>query len=131
MACLSGITIRERLVFSIEAVYMVGNVHDTATPANHFSSFLDLKGRVGVDRGRTLIVGFIGGSAAAWNDVNATIPSVAAYGYNLGAGVEFMVTDDIFVGAEYIFRHLTSEVYLAPTNTHIEHAVQVRLGWQF
>ena len=53
-------------------------------------------------------------------------------GLNLGAGVDVMVNEHMFVGGEFIFRNLSGETNNAPTiqTTNIQ-AVQLRAGWKF
>lgn len=51
-------------------------------------------------------------------------------GFNLGAGVELAVTDNIFVGAEYIYRNLSADVGGSTYDVNT-HGIQAKIGYRF
>jgi len=67
------------------------------------ATVLDLKARVGFAADRALIYGFGGYSVGTYDD---GIAALDAAGFVVGGGVDFLVTDKIFVGAEYAYRDL-------------------------
>jgi len=57
----------------------------------------------------------------------------ASGGFSYGAGVDYMVSDHLFVGAEYLMRNLSGARVNDPTRT-MESSIQsaqLRVGWHF
>lgn len=82
-----------------------------------FTSFIDLKARAGFAAGNALIYGFAGWSLGQYEytvefyeefDESYT---TATSGMNYGVGIDYLVTDSIFLGAEYIIREQAGDVY--------------------
>lgn len=97
---------RGALVYGGELAYSKGDIEaEAAFPGNQFEKFLDLKARVGYAAGQALFYGTLGWSAGDYRYAGpVTNNPVRADGWALGAGVDFMVSDRIFVGAEYLHR---------------------------
>ncbi len=112
---------RGSLVFGGEAAYLAGGVYDIDEENYYFSDFVDLKARVG----------FAGGSMGAWEDGGAGHYSVT--GFNYGAGVDLLVTDRFFAGAEYIVREFSDDLVDQPNWTFSAsvQTIQVRAGMKF
>lgn len=102
------------LVFGGEIAYTTGDIVNSAFPAEHYGDRIDLKARAGYSLGRAMVYGVVGYSFAEYNTVSGDIhPST---GLNYGAGVDYMVTDRVFVGAEYLMRNLSGTGVSAPQN---------------
>jgi len=56
--------------------------------------------------------------------------SYDAAGFNLGAGIELNVTDNLFIGGEYIYRNMNGSA-LGSDYDYNTHGVQVRAGYRF
>ncbi|WP_431299926.1 outer membrane protein [Tabrizicola sp. BL-A-41-H6] len=70
-----------------------------------FDSMIDLRGRVGYSAGKALIYGALG---YAWGEttINGS-DSASADGVSLGLGVDYLVSDQIFLGLDYTSRNLS------------------------
>ena len=77
-----------------------------------------------------LVYGFAGYTVSEFEFAGGSSHGVD--GMNYGAGVDLMVGEHMFVGAEYIARNLSGEVDGGPQiqTTNIQ-AVQLRAGWKF
>ena len=100
-------------------------------------SYIDLKGRVGYSLGDVLAYGVAGVSFVTYNEtgVDGGIEfddDFDAVGFNVGAGVDVMVTDNIFVGAEYLIRRTTGEYPNDPEEFDLDvDTFSVRVGFSF
>lgn len=128
---------RGSLVFGIEGAYSTGSVwgafEGKGTRGYEFTSFTDLKARAGVAAGNALIYGFAGGTLSdlTWSgDGDAYFTPT---GINYGAGIDLLVTDGIFIGAEYIVRKLSDDLdeFEFTTMDATVNAVQIRTGMNF
>jgi opacity protein-like surface antigen len=122
------------MVYGGEIAYSVGEVFlgDAIFPDYFHDSFTDAKARIGYATGPTLIYAVAGGSFGTWADgPYGTISS----GFNYGAGVDVLVTDQIFVGGEFLIRDLTSEDgvedQVGLTFDTTVQSVQIRVGMKF
>lgn len=70
------------------------------------ATFIDLKARMGYAMDRALVYVSGGYTFANYDDDEDS----ESTGFNVGAGVDFKVTDNIFIGAEYIYRDLEDDV---------------------
>lgn len=88
---------------------------------------IDLKGKAGFAVDRFLAYGVLGVSATSAtfgpNDINAS-------GFVIGAGVDFMVTDNIFFGAEYLTRATSEEFLDADVDIKLD-TIAVRASYKF
>ncbi len=120
------------LVYGGEITFYSGAVEeDENSPIFNFSQFADVKGRVGYVFGDALIYGSAGWTFGVWNEAGFNAPSD---GYNLGAGIDYLITDSIFVGAEYVYRQQNGTWNSTPPNNTLEadiHSVQLRVGMTF
>lgn len=88
---------------------------------------IDLKGKAGFAVDRFLAYGVLGISATpATFDIN----DITAAGFVLGAGVDFMVTDSIIVGAEYLTRATSEEFLDADVDITLD-TIAVRASFKF
>ncbi|MCF6304205.1 MAG: outer membrane beta-barrel protein [Rhodobacteraceae bacterium] len=114
-------------VYGAEAAYSVGSVQQECCDIYQFSDMLDLKARVGIGVGDAVVFGVAGWSMATWEDGGG--PDLATSGINLGVGVDYLLNDRFFVGAEYLFRDLNEDA-TAEFNAPLK-SVQIRAGLKF
>lgn len=123
---------RGSLVFGGELDYMFGNFEAQNPASSEYKSMIDLKARAGYAMGNALLYGFVGGSAGDYNTNIGGTTNPYAMGYNYGVGLDFLVTDNIFVGAEYMIRDMSVDFDGSNdgANTKTD-AAQIRVGWKF
>ncbi len=116
------------LVFGGELAYTTGNIPITGLLSSFVTDRVDAKGRLGYSFGSALVYGVVGYSWATTSDSGIVYP---AAGLNYGVGLDYMVNDHIFVGAEYLMRDLTgSDVGVSRIDATINSAT-IRLGYKF
>lgn len=102
---------RGRLVYGAELGFTKteGTMPDSAT-GTFLESTLDLKARLGGAFGDALVYGFAGYSTADWtNEPANALTNPAMQGYNVGVGVDYSLSNDWAVGAEFIHRQLETD----------------------
>jgi outer membrane immunogenic protein len=83
--------------------------------AASFDSVTDIRGRAGYAMGNFMVYGALGYS---WSNYGNLAGDVDVDGVNYGLGVEFNVTDSIFVGADYTWRDLDG--FDAPVTSEVD-----------
>lgn len=89
------------------------------------ATYIDLKARVGYGMDRALVYASGGYSFANYSGGDE------GAGFNVGAGVDFLVTDNIFVGAEYIYRDIEDTVVDPAAWDEQLGTIQARVGITF
>ena len=84
---------------------------------------LDAKARLGYAFGRALVFGTVGYSTA---HIDLAGNSQSFNGVSYGVGADYLVTDNIFLGAEYTKRNLSKNSYDADPSTF-----GIRVGYKF
>ena len=117
-----------------------GEVAYTAGPTtlevdgDTYSDFFDLKGRIGYAMNRVMVYGVVGWSTATRNETT-TATATSGSGFSYGAGVDVLVTDRIFVGAEYLVRQLNGDYdqfyYSGYAFENASRAISLRAGFSF
>ncbi|MBL4807184.1 MAG: outer membrane beta-barrel protein [Rhodobacteraceae bacterium] len=124
---------RNNLVFGAEVAVSAADVQviDNAFPLYSYDSYIDLKGRIGYSFGNALIYGQIGASFAHWigpgEEANLA-------GFNYGAGIDYAISDRIFIGLEYFIRDMSSDDITGLLDTTLQtntQNIQVRIGFSF
>jgi len=122
---------RNNLVFGGEIAYSqvdTPGYGPIGYPAETFNYFVDGKARVGYAMNKVLVYGFAGYTVSEF-ELGATW---ATDGFNYGAGVDIMLGEHMFMGAEYIGRNLSGETSnVGQIQTTNIQAVQLRAGWKF
>lgn len=133
-------------IFGIEAAYSAGAVETTGIESDlddfifydaEFTSFLDLKARAGFANGPALFYGFAGYSSGTLQYLLDGEPGDTTWqpaGWNYGAGVDYMVSDNAFIGIEYIVRNLSDDLAEIDdwiVDSAVIDAIQVRAGMTF
>lgn len=99
---------RGQLVFGGELSYATvsGMVADDAGFGNDdtLDSLLELRGRLGVSLGNALVYGAVGLSKGNYT-IN-TVDKPTASGTSVGLGMDYLLTDQIFVGIDYTRRKM-------------------------
>ncbi len=88
---------------------------------------VDARARVGYGMGKALIYGAGGYTTMAAPGGGTTLE---VDGFNVGGGVEFAVTDNLFLGGEYIYRDLSGTAFGTDYDTNT-HGIQIRAGYSF
>ena len=123
------------MVYGAEAAYALGEV-DSNVPATfgaNYASFLDVKARAGYTVGDALLYGVVGGSLGSWEDRTGPPDTASATGLNYGLGVDYQISDTLFVGAEYLVRDLSGDFDNDPSvgMDSLTQSAQIRVGLQF
>lgn len=92
------------LVFGGELALHSNDIGLTGFPAISYNRLTDLKGRIGYAAGRALIYGVIGYSWAEYQNGPAFFDDLDGTAYGIGA--EFLVSEKVFSGVEYLHRDL-------------------------
>jgi len=113
------------LVYGAELAVHNNNATLTGFPAISYNRLTDIKGRIGYATGRTLVYGVLGYSQVEYQN-GSFFDDLDGFSYGIGADV--MVSDKVFVGAEYMRRSLdhTSVGVTSDINT-----ITVRIGMNF
>jgi outer membrane immunogenic protein len=93
-------------VIGAELAYSNLEIGQTDGDPYNFESFLDLKGRAGYAMDKVLFYGTFGGTLTKWNEGGS---SFDGGGMLYGVGVDYLVSPQFVVGAEYLRRDVTSE----------------------
>ncbi len=116
------------MVFGGELAYTTGDIPITGLANSFVTDRVDAKGRLGYSFGSALVYGVVGYSWATTSDASTLYP---AAGLNYGVGIDYMINDHIFVGAEYLMRDLTgSDVGVNRIDSTINSAT-IRAGYKF
>lgn len=99
----------------------------TAFPSWEFTRMTDLRITAGRDMGRALVYAALGYTMTDFTPGGP--PSQNYNGLNAGFGVDVMMTDHFFMGAEVIWRSLESTTIAGWTGDF--GTIQLRGGWRF
>lgn len=116
------------IVYGAEIAAQMGNVTVGGINGN-LDYLVDARARVGYAFDSVLVYAAGGYSAGQVSNLGV---SETFSGFNVGAGLELAVTDNFFLGGEYIYRDMsgTTTVGLIPFDIKT-HGVQVRAGFRF
>lgn len=115
------------LVFGGELAYTAGDVVATGFPSSFYTDRIDLKARAGYSFGRVLAYAVVGYSFADFEDESTNFPSS---GMNYGVGVDVMINNRLFVGAEYLMRDLSGDNSSFTIDGNLNSAI-IRAGLKF
>ena len=116
------------MVLGAELAYTMGDIPITTLLGSYVTDNVDAKGRLGYSFGSALVYGVVGYSWATTSDAGTLYP---ASGLNYGVGLDYMVNDHIFVGAEYLMRNLTGfDIGVNRIDATINSAT-IRAGYKF
>ncbi len=123
------------LVYGAEAAYAIGDVNSDIPDmfGANYSSFIDLKARAGYNFGDALVYGVFGGSLGHWEDRTGPPDSGQSTGVNYGLGIDYNLSDRMFVGAEYLIRDLEGDFETDPSVgiDSLSQSAQIRVGLRF
>lgn len=120
------------LVLGGEIAFLSGEPALDAFPDYFYTDMLDLKARAGYAFGRVLPYAVVGWSRTEW--ANSGLTPVNADGFAYGIGAEFLVTDRVVVGLEYLQRDLVADNFVEFPADNIEgdfSSVAFRIGYKF
>ena len=86
-----------------------------------------LRGKVGYDLGRTMVYGTAG---AAYGEINLAGTSFDENGYTVGAGVDYMLTDNVILGGELNYQKFTDVGGTAGNDVDAT-TVQAKVSYKF
>lgn len=96
----------EKLSYGVELAGSKGGVYEVSLDGQtsykdqyEYTSFLDLKGRVGYSMNKVMLYGTAGLSRGHF--ITDVVDSVNTNGYLIGVGAEYKINEKFFVGAEY------------------------------
>ena len=116
-----------QIVFGVEIDVLFAPDADIAQNITIDDAIVDMKIRTGFALDRFLAYGVVGGSFISStfgpNDINAS-------GLNFGAGVDFMLTDNLIIGAEYLARRTSEEFLDADVEIEMD-TVSLRATYKF
>jgi opacity protein-like surface antigen len=92
---------RGNLVYGGELAMSRAEIELVDFPTQEFTRFVDLKGRFGVATGRAMFYGTLG---LVRSEFEISPDSSSGSGFSYGIGADMMVSDRIFVGAEFLRR---------------------------
>lgn len=95
--------------------------------------YLDLKGRLGYATGSFLFYGILGYSTASAQE-NPTNILENSSGLNYGVGVDYMVSDQFFIGAEFLERRIEGDYFESGFSERFEtdtRSISIRAGLSF
>ena len=112
------------LVWGGEIAMTLGtDFYETDFPGFYYENFIDVKAQVGYDLGSALVYVEAGFSTA---EFTAAGPTETLSGWNAGIGADMMVTDKLFVGAEFLYRDI-----LNPDFFGVDDGAQAQIStWQ-
>ena len=111
---------RGNLVYGGELAYSKGDVeYDNGYG---FTSFLDLKGKLGYASQKTLVYAVLGVTRGEWTEEG--FDSISGTGMAYGAGLDFAVSDRMTIGVEYLWRNFDTGNFASAVpqiaNTNVE-----------
>lgn len=128
------LTSRGGWAYGAELAYAEADFHEVSQTTGelyenyYFNYTLDLKGRFGYAHNRTLFYGVLGyGFSEFYNDNPPLVGFFDASGPLFGVGVDYLATDQLFVGAELLKRQLRTD-YGSDADLL---TASMRLGWRF
>lgn len=126
---------RGSFVFGGELAVSSGEMNIPGFPDDRYGAVFDLKARAGYSFGKVMAYGVVGGSYSVFSAPAGFYPDLeyASFGLAYGAGVDYMLSEHMFVGAEYLVRDLSGagEIDPAIEFTSTIQSIQVRVGWSF
>lgn len=120
----------QAFVYGGELAINSGGMTAEATDAS-FGPVIDVKTRAGFVLGNALIYGVVGGSFTT-----LSVPPTEEFpssGLTYGVGLDYLINEHLFVGAEYLVRDLTggsNEASDSSISATLQSA-QLRVGWKF
>lgn len=103
-------------VYGGELSYMTGDITEVDEGWYSYDNILDVKARVGYAAESVLIYGTIGYSSVDFSESYAEPESDPLSGFGYGAGIDIMVTNNIFAGVEYFTRAVSGDLTYPDTS---------------
>jgi outer membrane immunogenic protein len=93
-------------VLGARATGQFGSMKEDDYPDFEYQAFYDFNGRAGFAMDRALVYATGGYSVSS---IEEDGESYTRGGYNIGGGLEYALTDNVIVGAEYVYRALEAD----------------------
>ncbi len=121
------------MVYGVELAFNSAMTESTGSTITR-QDFIDLKGRLGRAVNDWLVYGALGYSTATLREAPGNV-DVTTNGWSYGIGVDYAVTPNIIVGAEFLRRQLetdyTSSGFPTFTGESETDSISFRLGYRF
>ncbi len=101
------------------------NMDGSGTLVDRVATVFDAKLRAGFEMDRALVYASGGYTMASYDN------NTEGTGWNAGVGIDYLVTDSIFVGAEYVYRDITDSLGTPAAWEEQFHTFQIRAGIKF
>ncbi len=117
------------IVYGAEiAISASGSATTSGGPGQYSDNIVDGKIRIGYEFGNALLYGVGGMSAGNFEIYNS---GVNVSGYNVGIGLDYLITPTTFVGIEYLSRSMNG-VVLGPDDVEVNvDSISLRIGYLF
>ncbi len=113
-----------------EVAGSIFNFDATGGPEEVDGTMFDVKLRAGFEMDRALVYAS-GGYSMLTGDFNPGPIAIEGSGWNAGAGVDYLVTDSVFVGAEYVYRDINDSLNTPEQWETQSHSFTLRAGIKF
>ncbi len=133
----SGLVLGGEIAFGMGSMDLDQDGTNTPTPQPTFDAqTVDFKVRVGFAADRALVYAFGGYTTVEGDNFSkpagwTTIGNFDGDGYIFGGGVDFLVTDNLFVGAEYAYRDVEDSNNDPITWDGSASTISARVGFKF
>jgi hypothetical protein len=108
---------------------------ESAAGRYYTDNFIDLKARAGYDFGRSMVYGVLGYSMGDYSRNDGTDrETLNVDGISYGTGVDFIVSENFFLGGEILFRdmdHDESTLQPGRTGEINTQSISIRAGYKF
>jgi len=120
---------RGGFVYGLEGAVSSGGIPRANSPQQKVGTIFDIKARAGYTSGSALFYGTAGWSLSQYDNFGSYHP---LSGINFGAGIDYRINDQLFIGVEYLVRDIAGDGFKPGnvTRAHIQSA-QLRVGWRF
>jgi len=105
-----------------------GKMKETAYPTFFYNAFYDINGRLGYAMNNALVYASGGLTIASIEEDGLGFTST---GYNLGAGIDFQLTEKVVLGGEYTFRSLSDDCPHGFPFELSSHSFTAKIGYRF
>lgn len=116
------------IIISGELDYNLANINGTFDGDAVVKTLAHAKARIGYDMGSAMLYG-TGGMAYAESELFNGTSSYSGTGYFGGVGIEYMISNNWGVGAEYLY-HQFNDFYFGDTDLKLQ-TIQARASYHF
>lgn len=117
------------VVYGVELGAQMGNM-TVAALGFDIDYLIDARARVGYSMGDAMI--YAAGGYSAGKATLSGVPAATgtASGWNVGGGLEVNISDNMFIGGEYIYRDMSGDYLGTPIDVNLN-TIQLKIGMRF